>query len=167
MKEFKFLMTGLLAVSLSACGATTGGLAKSMAKKAAVQTASSQLSPTSEPAIAQFPAVDSHMDCAALTVELAKVDAIIIESNGTINGSGSADMAGNIAAAGASQAALHNGAASALAKVPFGGLFAKKAMDTMANSGAKKVEQAQADLQAANLHKASLTGLYAGKNCAS
>lgn len=167
MKEFKILMTGLLAVSLSACGATTGGLAKSMAKKAAIQSASSQLSLTSAPATAQFSAIDSHMDCAALTVELAKVDVIISESNNTIDGAGSADMAGKMAATGASQAALHSGAVSALAKVPFGSLFAKKAMDTMANSGAKKVEQAQADLQNANLHKASLSGLYAGKNCAS
>lgn len=167
MKEFKILMTGLLAVSLSACGATTGGLAKSMAKKAAIQSVSSQSPTTSAPTTAQLPVVDGHMDCAALTVELAKVDRIINASNETIAGSGGANIAGKAAAAGASQAALHTGAASALAKVPFGGLFARKAMDTVANSGAQKVEQAQADLQNANLHKASLSGLYAGKNCAS
>lgn len=167
MKDFKLLMTGLLAVSLSACGATTGGLTQSLAKKAAMQSVSSQVSTSSAPAAVQFTAIDSHMDCAALTVELAKVDAIINESNETIAGAGSANMAGQVAATGASQAALHSGAASALAKVPFGGLFAKKAMDTMANAGARKVEQAEADLQTANLHKASLSGLYAGKDCAS
>lgn len=167
MKELTLLMTGVMAVSLAACGATTGGLAQSLATKAALQSVSSADSTPSTAATAQLPMVDSHMDCAALTAELATVDAIITASNDTIHGAGGTNLAGQVAATGASQAALHSGAASALAKVPFGGFFAKKAMDTVANSGAKKMEQAQADLQNANLHKASLTGLYAGKNCAS
>lgn len=167
MKAYTLLMTGLLAVSLSACGATTGGLTQTLAKKAAMQSVSSQVSTTSTSATGQLPVVDSHMDCAVLTTELAKVDAIISASNETIAGSGRANVAGRAAATGASQAALHSGAASALAKVPFGGLFARKAMDSVANSGTKKVERAQADLQNANLRKASLSGLYAGKNCAS
>lgn len=167
MKELTLLMTGLMAVSLSACGATTGGLTQSLATKAAMQSMSSTESTSSAPATARLSMEDSQMDCAALTAELANVDAIITESNDIIQGAGGANVAGQVAATGASQAALHSGAASALAKVPFGGFFAKKAMDTVANSGAKKVEQAQVNLQNANLHKAGLTGLYAGKNCAS
>jgi hypothetical protein len=167
MKKYTLLMTGLLTLSLSACGATTGGLAKSLAKQAAIQSASApaSISPTS--VTTQLPAVDHNMDCAGLSTELADVDALINTSNKTIAGSGRANVAGKIAATGASQAALRSGATSALSKIPFGGLFAKKAMDTAANTEVKKVQQAQANLQSANLRKATLSGLYAGKNCAS
>lgn len=156
-----------MALSLSACGATTGGIAKSMAKQAAVKSVSSKVSPTAAPAAVQAPVINGDMDCAALTTEMAEVDAIIATSNKTLGNSGRANVTGKVAATGASQAALHSGAAGAIAKVPFGGLFAKAAMDKVANSGAKKAEQAQADLQNANLRKASLSGLYAGKDCAS
>jgi len=167
MKTSILLITSLMAFSLSACGATTGGVAKSMAKQADMKSVSSKISPTDAAATAQAPIVNTAMDCAALTTEMAEVDAIIAASNKTLSGSGRADVAGKVTATGASQAMLHSGAAGALAKVPFGGLFAKSAMDTVANSGRKKAETAQADLQSANLRKASLSGLYAGKNCGS
>jgi len=167
MKTSTLLITGLTALSLSACGATTGGMAKSMAKQAAVNTVSSKVTSTAAPSTVQAPNVDSTMDCAALSTEMAEVDAIIDAANKTLGNSGRANVAGQVAATGASQAALHSGAAGALAKVPFGGLFAKSAMDAVANSGKKKAEKAQADLQNANLRKANLSGLYAGKNCAS
>jgi len=167
MKPTILIMSGLLAVSLSACGATTGGLAQSMAKQAAIGAVTSNNASTAAPIATQVVSVDSSMDCAALAKEISDVDAIIFASNETISGSGGSNIAGGLAAAGASQAAAHSGAAQALAKVPFGGLFAKKAMDSVANAGRKKVEAAQADLQNANMRKASLSGLYAGKNCAS
>jgi len=166
MKTPTLLITGLTALSLSACGATTGGIAKSMAKQTAVSSVTSKVTPTAAPAAVQAPIIDGTMDCAALTTEMAEVDATIMAANKILGNSGSANLAGQVAATGASQAALHSGAAGALAKVPFGGLFAKSAMDVVANSGKRKAEQAQADLQNANLRKASLTGLYAGKNCA-
>ena len=138
-----------------------------MAKKAAVSSVTSKVTPTTTPATVQAPTVDSNMDCAALTTEMAEVDATIMAANKTLGNSGRANVAGQVAATGASQAAMRSGAAGAIAKVPFGGLFAKSAMDAVANSGKRKAEQAQADLQNANLRKASLSGLYAGKNCGS
>lgn len=167
MKTSILLMTGLVALGLGACSATTGSVAKSMAGQAAMQAAASKSAQPATAAAVEAPAVDTSMDCAALTEEMTEVDAIIAASNKTINGAGTADIAGKAAAAGASQAALHTGAAGALARVPFGGLFAKSAMDSVANSGQKKVAKAQSELQSANLRKATLTGLYAGKNCAS
>ena len=166
MKTSTLLITSLAALSLSACGATTGGMAKSMAKNAAVKSVT-KASPTSAPASVQSPMVNSNMDCAALTTQMAEVDATIMAANKTLGNSGTANFAGQAAAAAGSQVALQNGAAGALAKVPFGGLFAKAAVDRVANSGKRKAEKAQADLQAANLRKASLSGLYAGKNCGS
>lgn len=167
MKTSTLLITSLMALSLSACGATTGSIAKSMAKQAAVNSVSSKVSPTPTVSAVQAPVVDSTMDCAALTVQMAEVDAAIMTANQTLGNSGRANVAGKVAATGASQAALRSGATGAIAKVPFGGLFAKAAMDRVANSGEKKAAQAQADLQNANLRKASLSGLYAGKDCAS
>lgn len=167
MKPTLLIISGLTAISLSACGATTGGLAQSMAKQAAIGAVTSNTPTTAAPVAMQSVSVDNSMDCFALTKEISDVDAIILASNETISGSGSSNLAGGLAAAGASQAAASSGAAQALAKVPFGGLFAKKAMDSVANAGRKKVEAAQADLQNATMRKASLSGLYAGKNCGS
>jgi len=167
MKSTTLIFTGLLALSLSACGATTGGLAQSMAKQAAIGAVTSNTSTATAPVAVQAVSIDSSMDCAALTQEIKEVDAIILASNETISGSAGSNLASGLAATGASQVATRTGAAQALAKVPFGGLFAKKAMDSVANAGLKKVEAAQVDLQNANMRKASLSGLYAGKNCAS
>lgn len=166
MKTSTLIITSLMALSLSACGATTSGIAKSMAKQAAINTVTSGNTPTSNSAVpVAMPVIDSNIDCAALAIEMDELDAIISASNKIIASSGQADVAGKVAAAGASQAALHSGAAGALARVPFGGFFAKAATDAVANSGKRKVEQAQTELQNANLRKASVSGLYAGKNC--
>ena len=163
MKQFTGLLTTFAAVSLCACGATTGGVAGTMAQQAAMQTISS---PTPTPA-AQPAIVNGDADCTSLSAQLAEVNALINQSNQTIAASGGVNVAGKVAATGASHVALHNGAAGALAKVPFGGLFAKAAVDSVANAGKRKAAKAQADLQNATLRKATLTGLYAGKNCAS
>lgn len=167
MKKSTLVIIGVLAMSLTACGGTTGGLAKSMAKKAAMNKISSAPAPDSAPVSVAPPVLDGMMDCTALAKDIRETDAIIAAANKTLGNSGQADLAGQLAATGASQAALHSGAANALAKVPFGGLFAKKAMDSAANAGRKKAEKAKADLRSAQLRKASLSGLYTGKNCAS
>ena len=137
-----------------------------MAKQAAVKSVTSQPQPTASTASLKATRVDGNTDCATLMTEIAKTDAIILASSETITGAGGANFAGQAAAAAGSQVALQNGAAGALAKVPFGGLFAKAAVDKVANSGKRKTQKAQADLQSANLRKAKLSGLYAGKNCA-
>jgi len=166
MKSSLLIISAVTGLSFSACS-TTGGLAESLAKQTAMSSITSKATVSATPTITQAPIVDGTMDCAALSAELSKVNTTIKTSHAIISGSGQSNIAGQVAATGASQAALHSGAAGAIAKIPFGGLFAKKAMDSVSNSGQKKVEKAQAELQNANLRKASLTGLYAGKNCAS
>ncbi|RKQ68920.1 hypothetical protein DES40_1695 [Litorimonas taeanensis] len=182
-KTAQFLLASALAVSLSACGASTGGLAKSLAKDAAMKTVSNQVSPqTVAPSVVSAPLPDAaasteptptpivrraktNKKCKAIAEEMNEIDANIVAYTEIINNGGSS-LAGQAAATGASHAAVHSGAANALMKVPFGGLFAKSAIDSLANSGAKKVEKAQKDLEKANLRKATLTGLYTGKDCA-
>jgi len=173
MKRSTVLITSVLALSLSACGATTGGVTKSLAKQAAISTISQQIqnqenmATLTEPAPATVQPVEADKKCVTLAAQIAETDEIIAQATTTIDGAGGANIAGQAAAAGASQLALQNGAAGALAKVPFGGLFARSAMNSIANSGKKKVEKAQKSLNKAKLRKARLSGLYAGKNCAS
>jgi|GEM_PF-2770898 len=166
MKMSSLIITGLLAGSLSACGASIGGLAQSMAKKAAVDAASAKIAPqetTQTAVVTEVPEIDSSMDCAALSAEIQETDAAITAANETLGGSAAANVKSDAVNAGASYALAKTGAAGAVSRVPFGGLFAKSAKDAVAKSDQKKIEQAKTDLQNANMRKASLTGLYAGK----
>lgn len=167
MKTTSLIILGLTGLSLSACGATSGGLAQSLAQKAAVQavTSPSTQSPSMQTAAIAEPVIAKDAKCETIALKMAETDATIDESNMIISGAAQGNVAGQAVAAGASQAALHTGAAGALARVPFGGLFAKAAMDTVANSGKKKAEAAQKQLEKATLRKAKLSGLYAGRNC--
>jgi len=165
MKTSTFLMISLMAISLSACGATTGGVAKSQAQQAAVKPVSSELvtpqtSETLETSTTDTFAHDANMDCAALSSKMVELDTIISSSNTLIAKSESSEMTNNLAKAGASRMA-----SKALSKVPFAGMFAKSAVDSLTKSERVKMEQAQINLLDANLRKANLSGLYAGKNC--
>lgn len=164
MKTVKLSLIGAFAISLSACGATTGGLAQSMAKQAAMETVTSKVSTatTTETSTVAQP-VDTMASCESLKLQLDETNAIITASNETLSSSGG-NVASQLATTGATEAAVRTGVIS---KVPFGGFLAKAAKDTVENSNKKKIEQAQANLNAANLRKAELSGLYAGKNCAS
>ncbi len=167
MKSSSLLILGLAGLSLSACGATSGGVTQSLAQQAGMRAVSPtpvQSAPV-QTAIAPDPVIAADAKCETIAVKMAEADATIAKSNAVITGAEQSDMAGQIAVAGASQAAVHSGAAGALARVPFGGLFAKAAMDTAATSGRKKAEAAQRELDKATLRKAKLSGLYAGKNC--
>jgi len=167
MKTSSLLILGLAGLSLSACGATSGGVAQSLAQQAAMRavTPTPAQAVAAESEITADPIVVADAKCETIAVKMAEADATIANSQAIIAGAGQSNMAGQAAAAGASQAAIHSGAAGALAKVPFGGFFAKAAMDTAANSGRKKAEAAQKELDKATLRKAKLSGLYAGRNC--
>lgn len=169
LKTSKLILGGLAAISLSACGATTGGVAKSMAKQAAVQTARTAVMPETQTPVtasqSHMATLDPQANCASLSAELTAVNADIIAANQTLETAGGSDFASRSAVAGLSQAAVRGGASRALSKVPFGRMFAKSAIDSVADSARMEAEKAEADLQNANLRKANLTGLYAGKGC--
>jgi len=176
--SLKILVLTATTVSLTACGATTNGLGNALAQKAVSQAVASRMA-ADEPVIAETTVrtttvvtpvdetllVSSEMSpqCREIATKMAATDARIESANVTINGG--ENIAGQAAASVATQAALHNGAASVISKVPFGGLFAKAAMDSAANSGKKKIAKAQKDLSKATLQRAKLEGMYAGKGC--
>ena len=165
MKVTQLIIIGFAGLSVSACGATTGGVAKSIAQKSAVNAVTSKVvsAPTTE--VVQRPTLDTSfqdvsMDCAALTTQMAELDTTIEASNVVIAESESSKMTNDLAKAGASAAA-----SKALSKIPFAGMFAKSAVKNVMNQDQVKLEKAQLDIQDANLRKANLSGLYAGKNC--
>lgn len=176
--SLKFLFLATAAVSLTACGASTGGFASAMAQKAVSEAVASKMA-ADEPVVTEIntstttvmtPSETSLLVDADLSPECQKIATKMTETNARITsaneviGSGQG-IGGQAAAAAASQAAVHGGAAQVISKVPFGGLFAKAAMDSVANSGKKKVAKAQKDLEKATLERAKLEGIYAGKGC--
>ena len=180
MKNLLIITTALSL--LSACGATTGGLQNAVAQKVASQAVTSAMASRNSgvvtPEAIETTAVETTIDaqsvtpvqvskkCASIATKLAALDLEIDEANNVIVGANGSNVAGGLAASVATQGALHGGAAQVIGKVPFGGLFAKAAMDGMANSGKKKIAKAQRKIQKATLEKAKLEGMYAGKGCA-
>jgi len=100
---------------------------------------------------------DSKLTCEQIAAESAEMDQLIAEANQTKSGQHMANVGTSVA----SHAALHSGA---LGSVPFLG-----SMMGAANSlqGAQKVSAQNADqvIQQANMRKATLSGLYSGKDC--
>jgi len=165
MKITQSIIIGLMGLSVSACGATTGGVAKSIAQKTAVNAVSSKIvtAPTTE--AVQTSAIDTSfqdasIDCATLTAQMTELDSTIEASNAVITNSESSKMTDDLTQKGMSMAA-----SKALSSVPFAGLFAKSAVKSVMGQNQVKLEEAQLNLQDANLRKANLSGLYAGKNC--
>lgn len=165
MKSQNILITGLAALSLSACGATTGGVAKSLAEKTAVPASSKQddimlaVDVIPEPTLDAVKLTGNEMGCETLVAELKQTEDVIQSSNEILTKSESNKMANELAKAGASKLAN-----KALSNVPFVGMFAKRSVTQVMNRGVD-IQQTQATLQEANLRKATLTGMYAGKNC--
>lgn len=171
------LALGLSVIGLSGCGATTGGVQNALAQKMAseaVQKAmendeTAVVTTVTTETVAVTPVdvtEDMSPDCEKVAMKMVKVDTRIAAANEVIATGNSSVVAGQAAAAATSSGAAHMGAAQAISKVPFGGLFAKKALDGMANSGKKKIAKAEKDLQKATLERAKLEGRYAGMNCA-
>lgn len=174
-KLVKILILGTATVSMTACGATTNGLGKALAQKAASQAVASQLAANKSPdedatttvitqtTTTSIASLNMEPECQAIATKVAAVDARISAANDVINGGNNVE--GEAAVSVASTAAAHSGAAQVIGKVPFGGLFAKTAMDSVAKSGKKKVKKAKKELSKATLERAKLEGMYAGKGC--
>ena len=157
MKSSTLIIVSALALSLGACGATTGSLTQTMAQKAATtaMTQSVERSETVESETVTVDPFDASEDCEALTVQMAELDTTITDSQKVIE-SGGSNVAANVATTGVTHAALHAGAAGAIAKVPFGGFLAKSAMDAPAKAAKKRVKKAEKALKKAELKKAQL-----------
>ena len=181
----KMTLISVAALSMAACGATTGGVAGSGAVKAqammaeapAPAPASESRTYTAQPA--EVPITASDMSaavtapmpearskaCTKLYAQIAEQDVIIADANNVLNGGTAGDTAAKLGTSIATQAALHNGAAQVMGKVPFGGLFAKAGMDYAASSGERKAKAARDNLNNATLKRAKLAGKYEGKGC--
>ena len=167
----KLIRSGILGASvfaLTACGATTGNLAKVSMKEAAIQTAVSQVNQPAEE-VASKAAIetqvatkpgDADMTCEDIKVEMASLDASILEHQAVIEKT--EGMKDELATASAKEAVKRSGL---FKKVPFGGALSKSAFDAKENSDASKAEAAQAAISEAQLRQTSLTGLHTGKGC--
>lgn len=165
----KLILISAMALSISACGATTGGLKGAIAQKVASEAVRSAVTENEPVAVTTVTTETVYVEnndpkCAAIQTKMMAVDQRILEANETLGTNGT-NVVGGVATAAATQGAMHAGAAQVIGKVPFGGLFAKAAMDKVGNSGKKKQAKAQKSLQKASLEKAKLEGMYAGKGC--
>jgi hypothetical protein len=120
------------------------------------------------PAIAAEPPLqvsyptDSQMDCPSIAAEVARMDALIAQSNSQVmSADGSAKgvgMASSVAVEGLARSGL-------LARVPGAGMFANGAAN-MARQRADAVRASAAQtIQTAETRKAMMGGMYAGKAC--
>jgi len=173
--KLKLVLMATAVMGVTACGASTGGLQNALAQKVASDAIQSTIAndettvvtTVTTETVAITPEVSDTMSpkCKKVALKMAELDARIAIANETISKGNGANMAGQAAAAAASQGAMHAGAAQVIGKVPFGGLFAKAAMDKVANSGKKKIAKAQKDIQKATLERAKLEGKFSGLNC--
>lgn len=105
---------------------------------------------------------DAGMDCAAIGVEVGRMDALIAESNGKISGADGASRGAGLAGTVAVEGMLRTGI---LGRAPGIGMFANQA----ANAAKQRAEQQKVALaeqiRVADTRKALLAGLYSGKGC--
>jgi hypothetical protein len=105
---------------------------------------------------------DRSMDCAGIAAESGRMDQLITQANGQINGAAGQAQGAGLASTVAVEGLARSGA---LARVPGLGMFANQASN-MARQRSEAVKaQASATIQTANTRKALLSGLYAGKSC--
>ena len=115
-----------------------------------------------EPALQISYPTDAQMDCAAISAEVARMDALVAQTNQQVaNADGSAKGVGLVSAV-AVEGLVRSGL---LGRVPGAGMFANNAKN-MANQRAEAVRaNAAQTIQVAETRKAMLGGMYAGKAC--
>jgi hypothetical protein len=105
---------------------------------------------------------DASMDCAGIAAESVRMDQVIAQANGQINGADGSARGAGLASTVAVEGLARSGA---LARMPGIGMFANQASN-MARQRSEAVKaQAANTIQTANTRKALLSGLYAGKSC--
>ena len=170
------------ALMFSGCATTSGvtnGLSgalsnsvKKTAKKAAVNAAVEAVAGPADVAPAQnvapvqqavvsAPTGDAAKTCEQIKAEIAETDAAFTTAEAATGRTIESDVTGAAVSYGMSKAVT----SGALAKVPFGGLFAKKAVKAKEKAAAKKRAEAEMAMQNANMRKSTLMGVYAGKGC--
>lgn len=115
-----------------------------------------------EPALQVSYPGDGQMDCAAITAEVGRMDAIIAQASQQVaSADGSAKGAG-LASTVAVEGMLRTGV---LGRMPGLGQFANGAAN-MARQRAESVRASAAQtIQTADTRKAMMSGMYAGKGC--
>ena len=115
-----------------------------------------------EPALQVSYPSDGQMDCAAISAEVGRMDAIIAQANQQVaSADGSAKGAG-LASTVAVEGMLRTGV---LGRMPGLGQFANGAAN-MARQRAESVRASAAQtIQTADTRKAMMGGMYAGKGC--
>ncbi len=155
------LVAGAAVMTIAGCGATTGGVAQSIAAKT-VATKVMAPTPTQRSVVTTMPSVDASATCEQLSVKMAELDAEMAQNQALVDTNTGRNIGDDAVNAGASYGLAKSGI---LNRVPFGGSLARSAMNAKRNARAQKAADAQAMLQDAAIRKSSAAGLYAGKGC--
>jgi hypothetical protein len=153
------LVAGAAVMTIAGCGATTGGVAQSIAART---VATKPMTPTQRTVVPTTPSVDASATCEQLSVKMAELDAEIAQNQALVDTNTGRNIGDDALNAGASYGLAKSGI---LNRVPFGGSLARSAMNAKRNARAQKAADAQAMLQDAAIRKSSAAGLYAGKSC--
>ncbi len=153
------LAAGAAVMTIAGCGATTGGVAQSIAART---VATKTMTPTQRTVVPTTPSVDASATCEQLSVKMVELDAEIAQNQALVDTNTGRNVGDSALNAGASYGLAKSGI---LNRVPFGGSLARSAMNAKRNARAQKAADAQAMLQDAAIRKSSAAGLYAGKGC--
>lgn len=156
------LLVGATFMTLGACGATTGGVAKTVAAPAVVEKTTVTKTTVVAPATVKVGKVNSDTSCEQLTVKMAQIDAEMADNQAIIEKVEGGQFATGAAEAGVAQGVAMSGVAS---KVPFGGMFANSLIGAKGKSDRKKAAKAKKALVKSTYERAKVEGLYAGKGC--
>ncbi len=155
------LAAGAAVMTLAGCGATTGGVAQSIAAKTAASKVMAP-TPTQRSVVPMTPTVDASATCEQLSVKMVEIDAEMAQNKTQVDSNTGRNISDDALSAGASYGLAKSGI---LNRVPFGGSLARKALNAKQNAKAQKAANAQAALQDAAIRRSSIAGLYAGKGC--
>lgn len=115
-----------------------------------------------EPPLQQSYPGDAQMDCAALTAEISRMEAIMGISNDEAAKAQGTARAAELGASVGINAALYSGA---LGKVPGLGMFGNAAAGMAKQRAAAKEAEAKEQIRTAEMRRSMLIGMHAGKSC--
>ncbi len=166
LKQTSILAASTAVLLLSACSATTSGVAntvKSQAKSSVVKSVTS--TPTSSVALQPNQVGDASLTCDQLKMEIGSVDALLAQANTDSQESRAGNVGNQASNAAVRYGVAKSGAANVLGKVPFGMKMFNSALNSRAKAAEKKRVEAQNTAQNAAVRRSSLMGIYTGKGC--
>lgn len=118
-------------------------------------------SAAAQPLQASYPG-DAAMDCPTIAAEVARMDQVVADANAQIAKADGQARGASLGASVAVEGMLRTGL---LGRMPGAGQFANQAAAAARQRAEQVKAQAGADIQAAGMRKALLSGLYTGKAC--